>query len=156
MLERSNLGRIFSSRMTLRASFYTSVFLYLPECSLWKDFQPWNWHRGPVFYTRFLHSPVCSFWKEVLYHTCGSIAHSNARVSEIDVVSNDFRSIIARLFPVQYKAHRGWVQVGIEGLLLQDTQRGDRVGGRGRCLAMDKFAIRPCTCWVKGLGNTRV
>lgn len=93
-----------------------------------------------------LHSPVRSFWKEVLYHVCGSVAHSNASVSEINVVSNDFRSIITRLFPVQYKAHRGRVQVGIEGLLLQDTQRGDRVRGRGRCLAVDKLTIRPCTC----------
>lgn len=87
---------------------------------------------------------------------CGSIAHSNASVSEIDVVSDDFRSIIARLFPVQYKAHGGRVQVGTEGLLLQDTQRGHRVRGRGRCLAMDKLTIRPCTCWIKGLEQKSV
>ena len=87
---------------------------------------------------------------------CGSVAHSNASVSEINVVSNDFRPIIARLFPVQYKAHRGRVQVGIEGLLLQHTQRGDRVRGRGTRLAVDKFAIRPCTCWIEGLENRRV
>lgn len=87
---------------------------------------------------------------------CGSVAHSNASVSEINVVSNDFRPIIARLFPVQYKAHRGRVQVCIEGLLLQHTQRGDRVRGRGRRLAVDKLAIRPCTCWIEGLENRRM
>lgn len=71
-----------------------------------QGFQPWN-DAVDQFLTALFHSPVRSFWKEVLQHVCGSIAHSNAGVSQINVVSNDFRSITARLFPGQYKAHRG-------------------------------------------------
>lgn len=81
----------------------------------------------------------------------GGIAHGDASVSQINIVSEDFRPIIARLFPVQYKAHRRWVGVGIGGLFLQDTESGDRVRGRCWCLAKDKLTVRPCSSLIDGL-----
>lgn len=44
----------------------------------------------------------------------GGVAHSDTSVSKINIVSKDFRSIIARLFPVQYKAHGRRIRIGIE------------------------------------------
>lgn len=102
-----------------------------------------------------LHSPVRCFWKKIFQNVGGGIAHGDASVSQINVVSKDFRSIIARLFPVQYKAHRRWIGVGIGGLLLQDTESGDRVRGRCWCLAKDKLAVRPCSSLIDGLKDKK-
>lgn len=103
------------------------------------------------FTTSPLHLPVGGFWKEIFQNVGGGIAHGDASVSKINIVSKDFRSIIARLFPVQYKAHRRWIRVGIEGLLLQDTESRDRVRGRCWCLAKDKLTVRSCSSLIDGL-----
>lgn len=86
----------------------------------------------------------------------GGVAHGEAGVSQIDVVGEDFRSIIARLFPAEHQAHRWGVGVATEGFLLQDTQSGDRVGGGGWGLAVDQLTIGPCACGVEGLENRTV
>ena len=101
----------------------------------------------------FLHSPVGGFWKEVFHNVGGGIAHGDASVSKINVVSKDFRSIIARLFPVQYKAHRRRIGIGVEGLLLQDTHSRDRVRGRCWCLAKDELTVRSCSSLINSLEN---
>lgn len=103
------------------------------------------------FISAFLHSPVGGFWKEVFYNVGGGIGHGDTSVSKVNIVSKDFRSIIARLFPVQYKAHKRWIRVGIEGLLFQDTESGDRVRGRRWCLAEDKLTIWSCSSLIDSL-----
>lgn len=83
----------------------------------------------------------------------GGIAHSDASVSKINIISKDVRSIIARFFPAQYKAHRRRIRIGVEGLLLQDTQSGDRVRGRCWRLAKDKLTVWSCSSLINGLKN---
>ena len=98
-----------------------------------------------------LHSPVRCFWKKIFQNVGGGVAHGDAGVSKINIVSKDFRPIIARLLPVQYKAHKRWIRVGTEGLLLQDTESGDRVGGRCWRLAKDELTVRSCSSLIDSL-----
>lgn len=98
------------------------------------------------------HSPVRGFGQQALDDVTRHVPYGNADVPQVDVVGCDLSPVIARLFPAQYKAHRGRGLAGTHVLILQHGQDGDGIRhGRGDS-AGHQLAVGPSSSLVNGLG----